>query len=102
MAKQSGPMLVINGRLHPRFVRENVSRKQRSGVGIRDAQTLAFAISDNPSCGVRASFRDRTKCDNALFLDGGGVPSLYVPAQTWGQSAPARTDDRRVREAMTS
>jgi len=24
-------------------------------------------------------FRDRLKCDNALFLDGGSVPSLYAP-----------------------
>ena len=82
MATQSGPMLVINGRLHPRFVHANVSLKQRSGMGIRDAQTLVFAISDNPVSFTAFArlFRDRAKCDNALFLDGGSVPSLYVPA----------------------
>ena len=66
-------MLVINGRLHPRFVHANVSLKQRSGMGIRDAQTLVFAISDNPVsfAAFARLFRDRTKCDNALFLDGG-------------------------------
>ena len=82
MATQSGPMLVINGRLHPRFVHANVSLKQRSGMGMRDAQTLVFAISDNPVSFTAFArlFRDRTKCDNALFLDGGSVPSLYVPA----------------------
>ena len=70
MATQSGPMLVINGRLHPRFVHANVSLKQRSGMGIRDAQTLVFAISDNPVsfAAFARLFRDRTKCDNALFL----------------------------------
>src|ERR1700693_1620174 len=47
IATQSGPMLVINGRLHPRFVHANVSLKQRSGVGVRDAQTVVFAISDD-------------------------------------------------------
>src|ERR1043166_3706697 len=34
-ATQSGPMLVINGRLHPVFGRSH-SRKFRSGVGMRD------------------------------------------------------------------
>ncbi len=80
-ATQSGPMLVINGRLHPRFARSGGSRKFRSGVGMRDENTLAFAISDaEVSFGEFARlFRDRLKCDNALFLDGGSVPSLYAP-----------------------
>ena len=52
-----------------------------SGVGMRDENTLAFAISDaEVSFGEFARlFRDRLKCDNALFLDGGSVPSLYAP-----------------------
>jgi hypothetical protein len=32
-ANQSGPMLVINGKLHSRFVRYGGSRKYRAGVG---------------------------------------------------------------------
>ncbi len=80
-ATQSGPMLVIDGRLHPRFVRSGGSRKVRSGVGMRDDNTVVFAVSD---AGVSFDefarlFRDRFKCDNALFLDGGSVPSLYAP-----------------------
>ena len=88
MATQSGPMLVINGRLHPRFVRANVSLKQRSGVGVRDGHTVVFAISDNPVsfAAFARLFRDMTKCDNALFLDGGSVPSLYVPALNRGSN----------------
>ena len=56
--------------------------QQRSGMGMRDAQTLVFAISDNPVSFTAFArlFRDRAKCDNALFSDGGSVPSLYVPA----------------------
>jgi uncharacterized protein YigE (DUF2233 family) len=79
-ATQSGPMLVINGRLHPLFGR-SASRKFRSGVGLRDEHTLAFAISDSEVTFTEFArlFRDRLKCDNALFLDGGSVPSLYVP-----------------------
>src|SRR5215831_10030683 len=44
-ATQSGPMLVVDGRLHPLFGRSH-SRKFRSGVGMRDEHTLAFAIPD--------------------------------------------------------
>jgi uncharacterized protein YigE (DUF2233 family) len=79
-ATQSGPMLVINGRLHPLFGRGQ-SRKFRSGVGRRDAHTLAFAVSSTEVTFTEFArlFRDRLKCDNALFLDGGSVPSLYAP-----------------------
>jgi uncharacterized protein YigE (DUF2233 family) len=79
-ATQSGPMLVINGRLHPLFGR-SASRKFRSGVGVRDAHTLAFVLSDSEVTFSEFArlFRDRLKCDNALFLDGGSVPSLYAP-----------------------
>jgi uncharacterized protein YigE (DUF2233 family) len=79
-ATQSGPMLVIHGRLHPLFGRSN-SRKFRNGVGVRDEHTLVFAISDSEVTfsDFARLFRDRLKCDNALFLDGGSVPSLYAP-----------------------
>jgi len=78
-ATQSGPMLVINGRLHPRFARHSGSRKYRIGVGSQDPSTLVFAISETEvSFGEFARlFRDRLQCKNALFLDGGSVPSLY-------------------------
>ena len=80
-ATQSGPLLVIDGQLHPRFSRVGGSRKYRSGVGVRDASTVVFAISgDEVSFGsIARLFRDRLKCRNALFLDGGSVPSLYSP-----------------------
>lgn len=80
-ATQSGPMLVIDGKLHPRFTPQGESRKGRNGVGVRDASTLFFAISDEEvSFGAFARlFRDTLKCPNALFLDGGSVPALYVP-----------------------
>jgi uncharacterized protein YigE (DUF2233 family) len=79
-ATQSGPMLVIAGRLHPIFGRSH-SRKFRSGVGLRDEHTLAFVVSDTEVTFSEFAhlFRDRLKCDNALFLDGGSVPSLYAP-----------------------
>lgn len=81
-ATQSGPMLVINGRLHPRFSKEGESQKARNGVGVRDANTIVFAISEGEvSFGLFARlFRDTLKTPNALFLDGGSAPALYGPS----------------------
>lgn len=81
IATQSGPMLVIDGRLHPKFSDEGPSRKLRNGVGVRDGRTVVFAISEGPvSFGAFARlFRDRLGCRNALFLDG-SVSSLYAPS----------------------
>jgi uncharacterized protein YigE (DUF2233 family) len=45
LASQSGPMLVINGRLHPRFDRSSRSLKARTGVGVRADGQVVFAIS---------------------------------------------------------
>jgi uncharacterized protein YigE (DUF2233 family) len=80
LATQSGPMLVINNRLHPRFPSEGVSRKIRNGVGVRDADTVIFAISEGPvTFTVFARlFKDQLGTPNALFLDG-SVSSLSAP-----------------------
>jgi uncharacterized protein YigE (DUF2233 family) len=80
LATQSGPMLVINNRLHPRFPAEGVSRKVRNGVGVRDADVVVFAISEGAVTFTDFArfFRDRLKTPNALFLDG-SVSSLSAP-----------------------
>ncbi len=80
-ATQSGPMLVIDGRLHPRFSANGPSLKIRNGVGVRDGQTVVFAISnDAVSFGdFGRLFRDTLKCPNALFLDG-SISSLWAPS----------------------
>ncbi len=80
-ATQSGPMLVIDGRLHPRFSREGPSLKVRNGAGVQAAGGVVFAISEEPvSFGAFARlFRDKYKCRNALFFDG-SVSALYAPA----------------------
>ena len=81
IATQSGPMLVIDGRIHPKFSEDGSSRKLRNGVGVRDGRTVIFAISDQPvSFGEFAHlFKDALGCPNALFLDG-SVSSLYAPS----------------------
>jgi len=79
-ATQSGPMLVIDGALHPKIEATGTSEKIRNGVGVRDGHVVVFAISDEPVTFYRFAtlFRDRLHCPNALFLDG-SVSSLYVP-----------------------
>ena len=81
-ATQSGPMLVIDGELHPAFAQDGTSLHHRNGVGV-DAQGRAhFAISEEPVSFGRFArlFRDRFGCDNALFLDG-SVSALWNPVK---------------------
>lgn len=80
IATQSGPLLVIDGALHPLFSDDGPSRKTRNGVGIRDDHTVVFAISrDGVSFGSFARlFRDALGCRNALYLDG-SVSALSAP-----------------------
>lgn len=79
-ATQSGPMLVIDGKIHPRFLPDATSLQIRNGVGILPDGRVAFAISiDRVRFHDFATlFRDRLQCRNALFLDG-SISSLYSP-----------------------
>ena len=81
VATQSGPMLVISGKLHPAFDRDGSSRYIRNGVGIAPDGRPRFVISeDTVSLGKFARFfRDRLKCRDALFFDG-AVSALWDPA----------------------
>lgn len=80
-ATQSGPMLVIDGALHPRIADNGPSRYVRNGVGVRDGHTAYFVISSGAVSFGRFArfFRDRLRCRNALFLDG-AVSSLWSPS----------------------
>jgi uncharacterized protein YigE (DUF2233 family) len=80
-ASQSGPMLVIGGKLHPKFNADGQSRYVRNGVGVAPDGTATFVISDDPvSFGKLARFfRDRVKARDALYFDG-SVSSLWDPA----------------------
>jgi uncharacterized protein YigE (DUF2233 family) len=79
-ATQSGPMLVINGEIHPKIQADGTSQKIRNGVGIRDGHIVVFAISNDLVTFYQFAslFRDALKCPNALYLDG-SVSSLYAP-----------------------
>lgn len=79
-ATQSGPMLVWQGALHPRFIPGGSSRHIRNGVGARRDGRLVFAISNEPVNfdTFGRLFRDHLETPNALFLDG-KISRLYAP-----------------------
>ncbi|MBI1401729.1 MAG: hypothetical protein GC147_00765 [Porphyrobacter sp.] len=87
---QSGPMLVVDGKLHPEIQDNGPSRAIRNGVGVDGEGRAHFVISDAPlSFGQLARyFRDEVKAKNALYLDG-QISSLWDPAS-------ARMDKGRV------
>ena len=78
---QSGPMLVIRGKLHPRIQPNGPSLHIRNGVGTADGRTAWFVISGEPVSFGRLArlLRDRLGCSDALYLDG-AVSSLWDPA----------------------
>ena len=80
-ATQSGPMLLIDGKVHPEFDADGTSRYVRNAVGIApDGAPLFVITTDVVSLGKLARFyRDRLKVSNALYLDG-SVSSLWDPA----------------------
>jgi uncharacterized protein YigE (DUF2233 family) len=79
-ASQSGPMLVIDGDLHPRFLTDSDSRYIRNGVGTAADGRAWFVISDDPVNFHRFArvFRDHLGVDQALYFDG-KVSRLYAP-----------------------
>jgi uncharacterized protein YigE (DUF2233 family) len=80
LATQSGPLLVQRGKLHPAFNAGSQSRLYRNGVGVPNAGTAFFAISEDPINFHEFArfFRDVLRCPDALFLDG-DICSLYSP-----------------------
>jgi len=80
-ATQSGPMLVIHGALHPKFLADSDSVYLRNGVGVSaDGQRAVFAIS-NEAVNFHSFarlFRDGLGLADALYLDG-SISRLYAP-----------------------
>ena len=77
-ATQSGPMLVIDGKINSLFLPDSQSNKIRNGVGIRNNK-LYFVISKNSVSFYRFAqfFQRNLKVEQALYLDG-SISSLYV------------------------
>jgi len=79
---QSGPMLVIDGAIHPQISEDGPSKRIRNGVGVDSEGKAHFAITARPvSFGQFARFfQNVAKTPNALYLDG-SVSSLWDPAR---------------------
>jgi len=90
-ATQSGPMLVIDGALHPRFLPDSDSRFRRNGVGVSaDGMRAVLAISDRAVTFHEFArlFRDGLGLPDALYFDG-QISRLYAPGlrrNDWGLS----------------
>lgn len=80
-ATQSGPMLVIDNKLHPLFLSNSNSRYVRNGVGVSSDQVAHFAISNSPVTFHMFArlFRDVLKTPQALYFDG-NISRLHAPA----------------------
>jgi uncharacterized protein YigE (DUF2233 family) len=80
-ATQSGPMLVIDGSIHPAFIVSSTDRKPRNGVGVSSPTDVHFVITEGRVNFDEFArfFRDGLGCNNALFLDGGRASGLYAP-----------------------
>ena len=80
-ATQSGPMLVIDGKLHPKLLPGSDSIYIRNGVGVsEDGSRAVFAIS-NDEVNFHAFarlFRDELGLTDALYFDG-NISRLYAP-----------------------
>jgi uncharacterized protein YigE (DUF2233 family) len=80
-ATQSGPMLVIDGDLHPRFLATSDSTYIRNGVGVsKDGSRAVFAISNRAVNfhSFARLFRDALGLPDALYFDG-NISRLYAP-----------------------
>lgn len=77
-ATQSGPMLVVEGKIHPAFNYASSSRLIRNAVGLSVNKEIIFCLSEDPVNfhEIASLFKDRLSCRNALYLDG-TVSSLY-------------------------
>jgi uncharacterized protein YigE (DUF2233 family) len=85
-ATQSGPMLIVNGEIHPKFKEGSTNLNIRNGVGILPNKKVIFAMSKK---GINfydfALFFKKQGCMNALYLDG-FVSRTYLPEKNWIQT----------------
>lgn len=84
-ATQSGPMLVIDGWIHPAFQPSSANLQIRNGVGILPNGEVLLAMSTTKiSFYDFAEYFQKAGCQQALYLDG-YVSRTYAPAAGWPQ-----------------
>jgi uncharacterized protein YigE (DUF2233 family) len=80
LATQSGPLLVQNGKLHPKFTKGSANKNIRSGVGVARDAKVVFVLSQLPVnfYDFASLFRDALGCPDALYLDG-AISGMLCP-----------------------
>jgi uncharacterized protein YigE (DUF2233 family) len=80
-ATQSGPMLVIGGRINRRFRPSSDSRRIRNAVGVSEEGKVWFVLSrEEVSFYELAAFLQSLGAEDALYLDG-TVSNAYTPEE---------------------
>ncbi|HCM34719.1 phosphodiester glycosidase family protein [Chryseobacterium sp.] len=84
-ATQSGPMLLMDGKINPIFQKDSKNLNIRNGVGILENGEIIFAMSKKEVnfYSLAELFKERG-CKNALYLDG-YVSRAYLPEKNWIQ-----------------
>lgn len=79
-AIQSGPLLLLDGKINKKFNKGSNNKYIRSGVGVLNDHTIIFAISKTPVCfyDFAEMFLKKLSCKNALYLDG-AISEMYLP-----------------------
>ena len=92
-ATQSGPMLLIGGKIHPAFQINSNNKKIRSGVGVVNNNKVVFimSIDDVNFYDFARLFNVLFNCKDALFLDG-AISRMYLydlaPLEKGGNFGP--------------
>jgi len=85
-ATQSGPMLIIDGQIHPAFKEGSTNLNIRNGVGILPDNKVVFVMSRTEiNFYDFAEYFQNLGCKNALYLDG-FVSRMYLPEKKWIQT----------------
>lgn len=85
-ATQSGPMLVIDDKMHSAFKEGSKNLNIRNGVGVLANGNLAFVMSKKEiNFYDFATYFKEIGCKNALYLDG-FVSRSYFPEENWLQT----------------
>lgn len=85
-ATQSGPMLIMGGKIHPAFKNGSTNVNIRNGVGILPGGKVIFAMSKKQiNLFDFANYFKSLGCKNALYLDG-LVSRTYLPEENWVQT----------------
>lgn len=81
-ATQSGPLLLINGKIHPKFNDGSPNKYVRSGIGITATGEVVMVISEKPVNFYTFAlfFKEKFGCKDALYLDG-AISKMYLPEQ---------------------